>query len=94
VVVGVNKYGESQSTRMEIHRIDPEVVANQVERVKAYKAAQSVAVIEPALASVRDAAESGANLLPVMKHALLAGATLGQVAGALRETFGEHRARV
>jgi hypothetical protein len=27
-----------------------------------------------------------------MKEALLAGATLGQVAGALRDVFGEHHA--
>jgi methylmalonyl-CoA mutase N-terminal domain/subunit len=94
VIVGVNKYGETESTRMEIHRIDPVIVANQVECVKAYKAAQDPAVIEPALASVRAAAESDANLLPVMKHALHAGATLGQVAYALRDAFGEHRATV
>jgi hypothetical protein len=31
------------------------------------------------------------NLLDVMKAALLAGATLGQIADSLRSVFGEHR---
>ena len=92
VIVGVNKYVEAESTRMELHRIDPEVVARQVERVTAYKAAQDLTVVGPALDRVREAAEGTANLLPPMKDALLAGATLGQVAYALRDVFGEHRA--
>ncbi len=92
VTVGVNKYVETDSTRMEIHRIDPGVVARQVERVAAHKAAQDMTVIGPALERVRDTARGTDNLLPPMKDALLAGATLGQVAYALRDVFGEHQA--
>jgi methylmalonyl-CoA mutase N-terminal domain/subunit len=40
------------------------------------------------------AARGTDNLLPVMKDALLRGATMGQVAYALRDVFGEHRATV
>ena len=94
IVVGVNRYQEDTSVHMDIHTIDAEIVANQVKRVQAYKEEQDTATIEPALASIRAAAESDANLLPVIKHALLAGCTLGQVAYALRDVFGEHRARV
>jgi methylmalonyl-CoA mutase N-terminal domain/subunit len=94
VVVGVNRYREDDETRMDLHRIDPAVVARQVERVRAYKAAQDAAAIDTALSAVRRTADGTDNLLPVMKAALLAGATLGQVAGALREIFGEHRATV
>jgi methylmalonyl-CoA mutase N-terminal domain/subunit len=92
VVVGVNRYVEDEPTRMEIHRIDPEVVANQVKRVTAYKAAQDPDAIAVALERVRDTARGTDHLLLVMKAALLAGATLGQVAYALRDVFSEHRA--
>jgi len=92
VVVGVNKYGETESTRMEILKIDPAVVARQVERVQAWKAGQDREAIGRVLEAVRSAARGTENLLPVMKEALLAGATLGQVAYALRDVFGEHRA--
>ena len=92
VIIGVNRHVETETTRMETLRIDPEVVARQVERVIAYKAAQDRTAIEGLLQQVRDTATGTGNLLPVMKDALLAGATLGQVAYALRDAFGEHHA--
>jgi methylmalonyl-CoA mutase N-terminal domain/subunit len=92
VVVGVNRYVTETGTPMELHTIDEAMVARQVERVQAYKAAQDARVIAPALATVREVAKGTGNLLPPMKDALLAGATMGQVANALRDVFGEHRA--
>jgi methylmalonyl-CoA mutase N-terminal domain/subunit len=92
VVVGVNRYVEDQKVDTQLLRIDEKVVAQQVERVKAYKAAQDKSRIEPELNAVRETARGTANLLPVMKRAFLAGATLGQVAYALRDVFGEHKA--
>ncbi len=92
IVVGVNRYQEDDSARMDLHRIDPEAVAEQVRRVQDWKAAQDRDVIAAMLGEVRKAAEGTDNLLPVMKRALIAGATLGQIAGALRDVFGEHRA--
>jgi methylmalonyl-CoA mutase N-terminal domain/subunit len=73
-------------------KIDEQAVTRQVERVKAYKTAQDRSVIDPLLEDVRRTARGTGNLLPVMKQAFLAGATLGQVAYALRDVFGEHRA--
>jgi methylmalonyl-CoA mutase N-terminal domain/subunit len=92
IVVGVNRYQEDQKVETHLLKIDENAVAQQVERVKAYKAAQDRAAIDPKLEAVRTAARGDANLLPVMKQAFLAGATLGQVAYALRDVFGEHRA--
>jgi methylmalonyl-CoA mutase N-terminal domain/subunit len=90
VVIGVNRNVETETMRMEIHRIDPEVVANQVERVTAFKGDQDQDVITPLLTAIRETAAGAGNLLPVMKEALLGGCTLGQVAYALRDVFGEH----
>ena len=93
VVIGVNRFVEEETPgSMELLRIDPEVVARQVDRVLAWKAAQDRTVIDPLLQQVRDTAAGSGNLLPVMKEALLAGATLGQVAYALRDVFGEYHA--
>ncbi len=95
VVVGVNRYvDEDEELDIALHRIDEEMVARQVERVTRYKAEQDREAVDAALAAVRTAAEGTDNLLPVMKAALLAGATLGQVANALRDVFGEHRPEV
>jgi methylmalonyl-CoA mutase N-terminal domain/subunit len=91
VVVGINKYAADEELEMELHTIDPELVARQAERVKQYKVDQDSVVVEAELENVRQVAAGSANLLPVMKAALLAGATLGQTANALRDIFGEHR---
>jgi methylmalonyl-CoA mutase N-terminal domain/subunit len=40
---------------------------------------------------VRRAAEGSQNLLPPMREALRAYATIGEVCGVLREVFGEYR---
>ena len=42
------------------------------------------------LADVARAAQGTGNLLPPMKEALRARATLGEVSDVLRETFGEY----
>lgn len=94
IVVGVNRYVEDEETEMSLHRIDQEMAARQIDRVKAYKRDQDRDAVDAALAGVRATAEGTENLLPVMKDALVAGATLGQVANALRDVFGEHRAQV
>jgi methylmalonyl-CoA mutase N-terminal domain/subunit len=92
IVVGVNKYAETESVNVPIQRIDQEATARQVDRTRAYKDAQNRAAVDAALARVRDTAQGTDNLLPVMKDAFLAGATLGQVANTLRGVFGEHHA--
>jgi methylmalonyl-CoA mutase N-terminal domain/subunit len=95
VVVGVNRFvNEGEELDIALHRIDEQMVARQVERVTRYKADQDRAAVDAALATVRSTAEGTDNLLPPMKAALLAGATLGQVANALRDVFGEYRAEM
>jgi methylmalonyl-CoA mutase N-terminal domain/subunit len=91
VVVGVNKYVDNAPSNMPIQRIDQTAVRRQIDRVSAYKAEQDAARVDPALAAVTAAAAGNDNLLPVMKQALIAGATLGQICDRLRQQFGEHR---
>ncbi len=95
VVVGVNRYvDEDEELDISLHRIDEEMVARQMQRVTRYKAEQDRAAVDATLARVRTTAQGTGNLLPPMKDALLAGATLGQVANALRDVFGEHKAEM
>ncbi len=92
IVVGVNKYvDDEEPVSVPIQRIDQEAVARQIARVAEYKARQDRAAVAAALDRVEAAARGTENLLPVMKSALLAGATLGQIAGVLRKVFGEYR---
>ncbi len=91
VVVGVNRYVDDHPTEVPLQRIDEDATRRQAERTAAYKANQNRAGVDASLAGVRTAAEGTENLLPVMKAALLQGATLGQLCDTLRAVFGIHR---
>jgi methylmalonyl-CoA mutase N-terminal domain/subunit len=93
VVVGVNRYAVDEEVDMPAQRIDEDAVRRQVERVRTYKAAQDRNTVECALGAVTGAARSpDENLLLPMREALCRGATLGEVANALRAVYGEYRA--
>lgn len=94
IVIGVNRFVDTSadSSPIRLHKIDQDMVARQVARTTAYKEHQDRAAVDAALATVREVAAGTSNLLPPMKQAFLAGATMGQVAYALRDVFGEHKA--
>ncbi|MFF8813166.1 acyl-CoA mutase large subunit family protein [Streptomyces pactum] len=93
VVVGVNRFRGPEDERYQPLRVDPETEARQVRRLAELRARRDGPAVDRALAAVREAAGSApgtANLLPPMKEALAARATVGEVCGALREVWGTH----
>ena len=94
VVVGVNRFVEEEAEAVEVLRIDEAEVTAQVERVRAWRERRDGAASAEALRAVAHAAERTDNLLPPMREALAAGATLGEVSDALRGVFGEYRPTV
>jgi methylmalonyl-CoA mutase, N-terminal domain len=91
-VVGVNRYADDEEPDIPIQPLDEAAIDAQRRRVAEYRARQDQDAVGAMLDEVRSAAEGDANLLPVMKRALIAGATLGEICGVLRGVFGEHRA--
>jgi methylmalonyl-CoA mutase N-terminal domain/subunit len=92
VVVGVNRFQEaSEEPPGDILRIDPEVERAQVERVRALRARRDGAPWRAALDALEERARGGGNLVPAMADAVLASATVGEIANRLRGVFGEHR---
>jgi methylmalonyl-CoA mutase N-terminal domain/subunit len=90
VIVGVNRFEEETEVPPELLRLDEAEVAAQIERLRALRANRDAGVVESALASVRECARGDGNLLPPMRDALHARATLGEVSDTLREVFGEY----
>jgi methylmalonyl-CoA mutase N-terminal domain/subunit len=90
VVVGVNGFEDAEEQPIEIQVIGEEQVARQVDRVRHLRASRDQAEVDRALAEVETAALGTANLLPPMKRALRARATLGEVSDVLRGVFGEY----
>ncbi len=90
VVVGVNRYVEETGGEVPVMEIDPALAAGQLERLAAVKAARDGTLVASRLAVVRDTAAGDGNLLPPMKAALAAEATIGEVCRELRAVFGTH----
>jgi methylmalonyl-CoA mutase N-terminal domain/subunit len=92
-VVGVNRFVEDDAGAPPdaILRVDPASERAQIERLAAFRAARDGDQTARALAALRETARGDANLLPPIREALAARATIGEVCGTLREVFGEHR---
>jgi len=99
IVVGLNRYTESEASPLVegvdggIMTVDPAGEAQQIEAVRAWRAARDQAAVDAALAELsRVAASEGENIMPATIAAARAGVTTGEWARALREVFGEFRA--
>lgn len=95
-VVGVNRWTETEASPLSagegaIETVDPRLEAEVVGRLKAWREARDPAAVEAALAALKAAANSGANIMEPSIIAAKAGVTTGEWAGALREVFGEYR---
>ena len=93
VVVGVNRFAEDEAERVEILQVDPESERRQRDRTAAVRAERDAGAVAARLGEVREVAESDANLLPPMREALRARATVGEICGVLRELWGTYDAQ-
>ncbi|MGB0498131.1 MAG: protein meaA [Rubricella sp.] len=97
VVVGVNKYTEGEPSPLVdeqggIMVVDPAVEQDQIERLKAWRDSRDEPAAQAALDALREAARSGANIMPPSIEAAKAGVTTGEWGAVMREVFGEYRA--
>jgi methylmalonyl-CoA mutase N-terminal domain/subunit len=90
VVVGVNRFAESEKTKADVFPVDVDQQVAQVARVKELKTRRDHEGVRAALDDLATAAKGSSNLLYPMKIALSRLATLGEVADVLRAEFGEY----
>src|SRR5687767_14155861 len=93
VIVGVNRYVEEEREPIELYRLDPAAERRQLERTARVRVERSSEDVERTLAEVRRVAQGTENLLPPMREALRARATIGEISGVLREEFGTYDAQ-
>lgn len=91
VIVGVNRYISDEPDDVDILKVDPESERKQVERLTKWKQGRDNEAVTARLADLRTAAEGSDNLLPPIREALRAGASIGEVCGEMREVFGEYQ---
>jgi len=96
-VVGVNRFIETEPSPLttgegSIMTVPEHVENEQIERLKAWRAARDPKKVSAALEALRSAAAEGRNIMPVSIEAAKAGITTGEWGTTLREVFGEYRA--
>jgi (2R)-ethylmalonyl-CoA mutase len=97
VVVGVNRFVETEASPLAeaagaVVTVSEEAEAEQVARLEAWRAARDSTAVAEALKALRQAARSGANIMPASIACAKAGVTTGEWGFALRAAFGEYRA--
>jgi methylmalonyl-CoA mutase N-terminal domain/subunit len=88
VVVGVNKYTIDDDDVYEPLRVDPAIGEQQAKRLAALRADRNQADVTRALDALKRGAEGTENVLPLMRDALVARTTCGEVCHALRDVWG------
>ncbi len=95
IIVGVNAFQvEEEEEEREILKIDPAVEAQQIERVRDLRQRRDNAKVGKALEEVKRVAREGGNIMFPILEAVRVYATLGEIAGAMREAFGEYQEKV
>ena len=94
IVVGVNRFQVEGEKSVPILRIDPNLEAKQVERVRAVRAKRDPKTWQAAIKSVEDTARTGENLMPRILAAVEANATVGEISDAMRKVYGEYKEAV
>ncbi|HYP18924.1 MAG TPA: methylmalonyl-CoA mutase family protein [Chloroflexia bacterium] len=93
VIVGVNRFRSEDVEATDIHRVNPELQARQVERLHALREERNDAEVAAGLERLRNAAGGRDNLMPFIIDCVQSLATLGEISDALRAVFGLYEER-
>ncbi len=88
-IVGVNTFVEDEEPIKELQTIDHNLVDKQIKQVHQLKSKRDNNAVQSKLSELKSVANSEDNLMPSIIEAVRNKCTLGEIADALRECFGE-----
>jgi (2R)-ethylmalonyl-CoA mutase len=96
-VVGVNRFVETEVSPLAdaaeaVVTVAPQAEAEQIDRLRAWRAVRDQNAVTAALEELRAAARADRNIMPASIACAKAAVTTGEWGFALRESFGEYRA--
>ena len=97
-LVGVNIFTTSEASPLstgedeKVLTVSENVEFAQIEKLKAWRAARDNKAVSASLAALREAAQTGHNIMEPSIACAKAGATTGEWSETLRQVFGEYRA--
>jgi methylmalonyl-CoA mutase, N-terminal domain len=91
VIVGVNKFTVDDEEPYHPLRVDPSIEEAQAAKLDRLRKNRDQAAFRKHIDALKVAAEGTGNVMPPLKGALRADATLGEVCDALRDVWGVYR---
>jgi len=92
VVVGVNRFQDEKELPIPILKVNPEVETEQIGHLRAVRDRRDSSAVERALFKLDGAAKEGSNLMGPTLEAVKAYASVGEIMGTLKKTFGTYKA--
>jgi methylmalonyl-CoA mutase N-terminal domain/subunit len=91
IIVGVNKFQSDETNTIPPFKIDDSIRDVQIKKLQKLKKERDNAKVDQCLQELNDAANSAENLMPAVLDAVEKKCTLGEIADALREVYGEYK---
>ena len=91
IIVGLNKFRVADEEKIPVFRIDDSIRDRQTEKINALKEKRNALSVANALSEIRRRAVGNENLMPAVIEAVEQYCTLGEIAGELRQVFGEYK---
>ena len=91
IIVGLNKFRVADEEKIPVFRIDDSIRDRQTEKINALKEKRNALSVANALSEIRRRAVANENLMPAVIEAVEQYCTLGEIAGELRQVFGEYK---
>jgi len=91
IVIGVNRYCDSEKKSIETLKIKSEIEEKQKRRLHQLKKDRDQEKVKKALAEIKKVAKTDDNLMPVVLEAVKCYSTLGEICNVLKDVFGEYQ---
>jgi len=91
IKVGVNKYATAREEEVQLHEYDESWQVTQIANLKDVRRTRDDKLVAERLRALADVARSGRNVMPALKEACLAYATVGEMSDVFLEVFGPYK---
>ncbi|MCE9582082.1 MAG: methylmalonyl-CoA mutase [Planctomycetes bacterium] len=90
IVVGVNEFADEAAPSIPTLKIPPKLRERASKRLATLRRKRSGEAVKKSLGTLSDATRSEVNLVPLILAAVRARATLGEICGAMKSSFGKY----
>jgi methylmalonyl-CoA mutase, N-terminal domain len=94
IVVGVNKFQVKEKEKLDLLKINLNIQEEQIKFLQKVKNERSGSEVSARLNALSEASSSEKNLMPYIVEAVRSYASVGEICGAMRKVFGEHKEHV